>query len=176
MDSDRSNSEIPVERQVHPVSVSFSTGSNPKQRARAQQRETREIREDNRAAASQKGYNWNLGVSRIIVGNKTYSRNQIAAGTRINRSHIARIFKGKSRVSIGSGLRIASFLGINLETLLGVVIPSNIRNSIIDDEKAEGFKSLILQAERVTGLKFSEINKKKSGSKSININKSSVIE
>lgn len=74
-----------------------------------------------------KGHNWNVGVRRIIVGEKTYSRNEIAKGSGIDRAHVTRVFNGTRQLTLRMALKMAGYMNVSVEFLLAVVIPTNIK-------------------------------------------------
>ena len=59
------------------------------------------------------------GTGAIKVRNTLYSLGEISRGAKVSRPHITRIFNGKRGLSLRAAEKIASFLGIPIDALLG---------------------------------------------------------
>ena len=55
----------------------------------------------------------------IKVRDTLYSLGEISRGARVSRPHVTRIFNGKRGLSLRVAEKIASFLGVSIDSLLG---------------------------------------------------------
>lgn len=54
----------------------------------------------------------------IQIGDKTFSRGEIARGTGLSLSHVSRIFSGERNPSLNTVRKVAQFINIPLEQLI----------------------------------------------------------
>lgn len=62
-------------------------------------------------------------VEPIKVGKLFYTRMEIAAGTGISLSQVSKIFTGSREPSLRNAIRLAAFLRVSVEELMGRIIP-----------------------------------------------------
>lgn len=55
----------------------------------------------------------------VHVHGRKLSLGEIARGSGITRPHVTRIFNGKRELSLRSAQKLASFLGVSIDSLLG---------------------------------------------------------
>lgn len=55
----------------------------------------------------------------VYVGDKRYTLGEISRGSGVSRPHVTRVFNGKRQMSVKVARRIAGFMGISLDSLVG---------------------------------------------------------
>lgn len=63
----------------------------------------------------------------IRVNGRLYSRHQIAKGTGMSVSAVSKIFSGKRMPGLVKAIKIAQFMGVSVEFLMGNIVPKAIQ-------------------------------------------------